>query len=211
MYKAKELESTFIEVINKKRKNLIVGCVYKHPTLNNQDFIDSYILPLLEKRSYENKQVIFMGDFKMNLLNYNTIKRITQFVDKLCKNSFIPYINLPTRITNQSKTLIDNIFYNKINPKATARNITTSILDHLMQFLIEPSAFTSNSGQTTKTWRCYKNFDKEQLRNDLSQNDWEQALELNKNDVSTSVNLNVINTTLNNYASIKIKPKTNAY
>ena len=40
MYKAKELESTFVEIINKKRKNLIVGCIYKHPTLNNRDFID---------------------------------------------------------------------------------------------------------------------------------------------------------------------------
>ena len=62
IYKAKELESTFIEIINKKRKNLIVGCIYKHPTLNNQDFINPYILPLLEKLSYENKQVMLMGD-----------------------------------------------------------------------------------------------------------------------------------------------------
>ena len=77
MYKAKELESTFIEIIKKKRKNLIVGCIYKHPTLNNQDCIDSYILALLEKLSYENKQVMFMGDFNMNLLSYNTNKRIT--------------------------------------------------------------------------------------------------------------------------------------
>ena len=67
MCKAKELESTFIEILNKKTKNLIVGCIYKHPTLNNQDFIDSYI-PLLEKLSYENKQVMLMGDFNMNPL-----------------------------------------------------------------------------------------------------------------------------------------------
>ena len=155
MCKAKELESTFIEILNKKRKNLIVGCIYKHPTLNNQDFIDSYILSLLEKLSYENKHVMLMGNFNMNLLNYNTNKRITQFVDELYTNSFIPYINLPTRITNQSETLTDNIFYNKIYPEATAGNITTSISDHLMQFLIEPSPFTSNSEQTTKIWRCY--------------------------------------------------------
>ena len=70
--------------MNKKRKSLIVGCIYKHhPTLNNQDFIDSYMLPLLEKRSYEKKQVMFMGDFNMHLLNYNTNKRIVQFVDEL--------------------------------------------------------------------------------------------------------------------------------
>ena len=57
MCKAKKLKSTFIEIIYKKRKNFIVGCIYKHPTLNNQDFFDSYILPLLKRLSYENKQV----------------------------------------------------------------------------------------------------------------------------------------------------------
>ena len=92
-----------------------------------------------------------MGEFNMNLLNYNTNKKITQFIDELYMNSFIPYINLTTRIPNQSKTLIDNIFYNKINQETTAGNITTSILDHVMQFLIEHSPYTSNSKQTTKT------------------------------------------------------------
>ena len=125
---------------------------------------------------------MLMGDFDMNVLNYNTNKRITQFVNELYTNFFIPYINLPTRITNQSEALIENIFYNKINPEATAGNIITSISDHLMQFLIEPSPFPSNSKQTTKT--C-KSFDKEQFRNDLSKIDWEQALELNKNYVNT--------------------------
>ena len=68
------------------------------------------------------------------------------------------------------------------------------------------------SNQTTKTWCCYKSFDKEQFRNDLSKFDWEQDLELNKNDVNTSMNLflNVINTILNYPAPIKIKPKTYA-
>ena len=87
----------------------------------------------------------------MNLLSYNSNKRITQFVDELCIHSFIPHKILPTRITNQSKTLIDNIFYNKLNPEATAGNVATSISDHLMQFLIEPSPFASNSEETTKT------------------------------------------------------------
>ena len=119
---------------------------------------------------------MLMGTFNMNLLNYNTNKEITQFVDELYTNSFIPYINLPTRITNQSETLIDNIFYNKIIPEATAGSITTSISDHLIQFLIELSPFTSNSEQTTKTWHCYKSFDKEQFRDDLSKIDWEQPL-----------------------------------
>ena len=62
----------------------------------------------------------------MNLLSYNTNIRITQFVDELYINSFTPYINLPTRITNQSKTLIGSIWKQLINPEATAEYIATS-------------------------------------------------------------------------------------
>ena len=29
--KSKEIESTFLEVIENNRKNVIVGCIYKHP------------------------------------------------------------------------------------------------------------------------------------------------------------------------------------
>ena len=32
-YEAKELESTFIEIINKDRKNCIIGCICKHPKM----------------------------------------------------------------------------------------------------------------------------------------------------------------------------------
>ena len=112
VYKPKELESTFIKIITKNRKNLIVGCV-RNILLLITKIIDLYILPLLEKLSCETKQVMLMGDFNMNLFNYNTNKTITEFVDVLCTNSCIPYINLPTRITNQAETLIGN-FYNKI-------------------------------------------------------------------------------------------------
>ena len=51
-----------------------------------------------------------MGDFNMNLLNNNTNKTVTQFVDELYTNFFIPYINLPPRTTSHSETLTDNIF-----------------------------------------------------------------------------------------------------
>ena len=50
------------------------------------------------------------------------------------KMSVMQYINLPTRIKNQSEIPINNIFYAKINPKPTVGMFTTSIFDHLMLF-----------------------------------------------------------------------------
>ena len=38
IYKSFELESTFIEICNPKKTNIIVGCIYKHPNMNIKEF-----------------------------------------------------------------------------------------------------------------------------------------------------------------------------
>ena len=65
------IESTFVEIINKNEKNIVAGCIYKHPRQTIPDFLDNHLLPLLEKLSNENKQIIIIGDFNINLLNYD--------------------------------------------------------------------------------------------------------------------------------------------
>ena len=34
IYKSNELESTFIEILNPKKSNVIIGCIYKHPSMD---------------------------------------------------------------------------------------------------------------------------------------------------------------------------------
>ena len=65
------IESTFVEIINKNEKNMVAGCIYKHPKQTIPDFLDNHLLPLLEKLSHENKQILIMGDFNINFLNYD--------------------------------------------------------------------------------------------------------------------------------------------
>ena len=109
--------------------------MYKHPNVSITEFTNDYMSPLLEKLSCEKKDIILMGDFNINLLNYDSDKDTTYFVDTMYASSFYPTINTPTRITATSKTLIDNIFYNDFTEKIVAGNITTSISDHLTQYL----------------------------------------------------------------------------
>ena len=49
IYQKKEIESIFIEIINPKGKNVIVGCIYRHPSLNPTEFVDIRIQELLQK------------------------------------------------------------------------------------------------------------------------------------------------------------------
>ena len=72
MYKSKELEAIFIEIIKKKGKNTIVGCIYKHPKLTIDEFKNQFLSPFPDKVSFENNEVFLMGDFNINLLNYES-------------------------------------------------------------------------------------------------------------------------------------------
>ena len=74
------------------------------------DFSTNYLNTLLDKVPKEQKSVFLLGDFNVNLLNYNNHNPTNEFLDSLTSNSFAPNILQPTRITSHSKTLIDSIF-----------------------------------------------------------------------------------------------------
>ena len=65
--------------MNTKQKDIIIGCIYKRPKQRTHDFTEIYILPLMDKLSREKKGILIMGDFNINLLNYNNDKGITTF------------------------------------------------------------------------------------------------------------------------------------
>ena len=56
IYKPKELESIFKEIINKSSKNTIVGCIYKHPTLSISELNNTYIKDLLVKANQKTRK-----------------------------------------------------------------------------------------------------------------------------------------------------------
>ena len=115
IYKPFQLESNFIEIVNPKRTNIIIGCIYRHPNMDLSDFIENYLSILLDKISKENKTVYLLGDFNVDLLKYDQHNLTNDFLDTLATNFFLPNIFLPTRIGNTSKTLIDSIFSNSFS------------------------------------------------------------------------------------------------
>ena len=93
------------------------------------DFSSNYLNKLLENISKEQKSIFLLGDFNVNLLNYNEHNRANEFLDSLASNSFIPLILQPTRITSHSNNLIDNIFSGIIDPDIIPGNLTPTISD----------------------------------------------------------------------------------
>ena len=43
IYKANQLESTFVEIINPQKSNILIGCLYKHPNMDAFDLKNNYL------------------------------------------------------------------------------------------------------------------------------------------------------------------------
>ena len=74
------------------------------------EFNCNYLNKLLENISREQKSIFLLGDFNVNLLNYNEHNQTNEFLNSLASNSFIPLIFKPNKITSYSNTLIDKYF-----------------------------------------------------------------------------------------------------
>ena len=135
------MESLFVEIPGsefKMEKNIILGIIYWPPGTDLNQFSDLFgnILEIVKK---ENKFCYLLGDYNINLLNFETHGPTSEFADLLYANSFIPLINRPTRVTQFSATLIDNILNNNFQDihKSTPGILATEISDHFPMFYID--------------------------------------------------------------------------
>ena len=177
IYKSFELESTFIEIFNPKKTNIIIECICKHPNMNINQFNDDYLNELLDKLPKENKTIFFLGDFNINFLNNDIHLPTNEFLDSLSSHYFLPHILQSSRVTTNSKTLTDNIFSNMAVPTIIFGNLTASILDHLPQFLVAPNIFFNASYPKSNNYeRDWSRFDLENFMLDYFSVEWDNLL-----------------------------------
>ena len=86
---------------------------------------------LKDKKKYN---IFLMGDFNIDLLQYESHSSTNDFLNTMISNSFLPYILQPTRVTDHSSTVIDNIFSDITDFVTSSGNITSTVADHLLSF-----------------------------------------------------------------------------
>ena len=67
------------EIVNPKKSNIIVGVIYRYPSMDLIDFNCNYLNKLLENISKEQKSIFALEDFNVNLLNYNEHNQANEF------------------------------------------------------------------------------------------------------------------------------------
>ena len=155
--------------------------------MDAREFNDTFLQITLEKRSYENKDIILMGDFNIDILKYDTNNDSAAFLDMVYENFLLPYISLPTRVTPRSQSLINNIFSNIIEDEIISGNITTTISDHYAQFtLFKNKTKSQKNKKIAKFARNYKTLDKEMFDSDLKNTNWKEILKIERGDADYS-------------------------
>ena len=81
-----------------------MGGICRHPSMNLTDFNCNYLNISLYNISKEQKSIFVLGDFNVNLLNYNKDNQTNEFLDFLTSNSFMSLILLKNRVTFHSNT-----------------------------------------------------------------------------------------------------------
>ena len=95
-----------------------------------------YLTSVLQKVQKGNKTLFNMGDFNINLLNYDSHSETNNFINLTISHYLLPHILHPTRVTDHSAIIIDNIFSNSLESDTISGSLLSQISDHFPQFLV---------------------------------------------------------------------------
>ena len=180
-----ELESTFIEIVNLKKLNIIVGIIYRNSSMGLTDFNICCLNKLLENISKEQISVFLLGDFNVDLLNFNEHNQTNEFLDSLTSSSFLPLILQLIRTSSHSNTIMD-IFSNFMDLDI----ILGTICDHLPEFAIIPKMFSNISGNKSKIYeRDWLKYNRENFILDYFSFDLEDFLKVNELNSDNSIQM----------------------
>jgi hypothetical protein len=131
------IETIISEVWISPNKKIIVGSIYRpnvnHPTLTSSQQFEQFFelfTNLMEDLTNQNVPVFLFGDFNLDVLKYNIVKQVTEYVDLLFSYGCIQLVMKPTRCTATSATLIDHLITNFKSQRFETVIITNKISDH---------------------------------------------------------------------------------
>lgn len=195
--------------------NTTMGIVasYRPPSINSQLYVEE--LAQFLKNKNKNQIQIFIGDININLLN-NDILEVNNYLNILAEHGYVSYINEPTRIENNSKSIIDHIFVHKGN--AISQNVQlnsmifeTNLTDHYSTCL--SIKFKAENINKSDTKRELKKINYDKLNKLLGEESWEQVLNYTEAQESYNHFINKLNSYINKATNItnirhirKIKP-----
>ena len=180
------IESCRIELARTAQKNIVIGCVYRHPK-GNRDLFHSILKKQLEQLNTKGHEVLVLGDLNENLLKYNEDKQTSEYLDMLLSLGFMPIITKPTRITDHTATLIDHIYTNTPEKLIKSGLCLADISDHLPVFCTMANTLPTNN--EPRFFRDFRRFNENAFHQDLLAVDFKSLI---STDVDESVTTSIV-------------------
>ena len=164
-------EAVWVEIKNKNNKNIVCGCVYRHPRANCDEFFN-YFDSTLKKLSDEEKEVYICGDFNINLLRSDSDNNPQTFSNLMNTYHCLPLVVHPSRVVEgQAPSLIDNIFTNNLGNEILSGNIYLNLSEHFSQFASIPRG-KIDVKKIIMHGRNSKNYVEAEFINDVAAQEW---------------------------------------
>ena len=178
------IECLFIEISKdqlRSQKNYIVGVIYRPPSADIDTFM-SELESILSTIKNEDKYSCIMGDFNINHHYSSRNAHCDQFINTMHCYSYIPMINMPSRISSsnatQSISLLDNLFCNCLHSVNVLPGLLfTDVTDHYPVFCIIKD-FTLKSSPSTKYRRDYSLSNVDTFVDKLNEQNWSSILSI---------------------------------
>jgi endonuclease/exonuclease/phosphatase family metal-dependent hydrolase len=132
----------------------IIG-VYRPPDRPVGNFTDIFFRTLTDVEISKNPTVI-LGDFNIDMCATNPPDSTNAYIDEFRALHFVPYITVPTRVTNDTASLIDHLWFNMLFP-CRSGVLSVQISDHFPIFVSVSNVLKKDKQLITSKFRCHGN------------------------------------------------------
>ena len=110
------IECLCVEVFNKNSKSIFLNLTYWLPN-GDPNELENHFKNILSKREITNSKLVFVGDFNINVFDFNEIKMVQSFMNLMFRNGLIPTVSKPTPVIRNTATDCNWSYHHKLSDK----------------------------------------------------------------------------------------------
>ena len=92
-----------VEFFNKNFKSIILNLTHQPPN-GDPNELENHFKNILSKREIRNRKLVLVGDFNINVFDFNEIKMVQSFMNLMFRNGLIPTVSKPTPVIRNTAT-----------------------------------------------------------------------------------------------------------
>ena len=113
----------------KALEKFVIGTIYRHPGSKYIKFCEK-LLSSLDILNKNKTNYVLVGDYNINILKYNLVSNVTNYINSLSSIGCTFHVDKPTRVTANSSSCIDHVYSNLSTERLNNNIITSDVSDH---------------------------------------------------------------------------------